>query len=44
MTEALTKLRDFSEKRLVLAAQRLYIIMREVKGWCKLSLFIQSFR
>ncbi|GJJ09682.1 hypothetical protein Clacol_003906 [Clathrus columnatus] len=36
MVEALTKLRDFAEKRTVPAAQRLFIILKEVKGWSKL--------
>lgn len=35
MTDAFVKIRDFAEKRIALASQRLYIIMKEVKGWAK---------
>ncbi|KAF8516179.1 anaphase-promoting complex, cyclosome, subunit 4-domain-containing protein [Hysterangium stoloniferum] len=37
MNDGLTKIRDFSEKRLALAAQRLYILLQEAKGWAMLS-------
>ncbi|KAF8591837.1 hypothetical protein K439DRAFT_607086 [Ramaria rubella] len=36
MTDAFVKLRDFAEKRLALASQRLHIILLEAKGWSKL--------
>lgn len=37
MTDTLVKLRDYAEKRLALAAQRLHIILLEAKGWAKLQ-------
>ncbi|CDO71553.1 hypothetical protein BN946_scf184911.g23 [Trametes cinnabarina] len=36
MTEALTKLRDFSEKRVAPACQRLRLLLQEVQGWAAL--------
>ncbi|TFK57285.1 hypothetical protein OE88DRAFT_1744863 [Heliocybe sulcata] len=36
VSESLTKLRDFSEKRLAPACQRLHLILEEVRGWSKL--------
>ncbi|THV04922.1 hypothetical protein K435DRAFT_835171 [Dendrothele bispora CBS 962.96] len=33
VTEALVKIRDYSEKRLAPACQRLYLVLAEVKGW-----------
>nr|GAT44205.1 DEAD-domain-containing protein [Mycena chlorophos] len=36
MTEALTKLRDYSEKRVVSACQRLHLVLEEVLGWALL--------
>ncbi|CAK5280536.1 unnamed protein product [Mycena citricolor] len=39
MTEALVKLRDFSEKRLAPALQRLHLVLEEVHGWSLLPRF-----
>ncbi|KAJ7786332.1 anaphase-promoting complex, cyclosome, subunit 4-domain-containing protein [Mycena metata] len=36
VTEALVKLRDFSEKRVAPACQRLHLILEEVLGWSQL--------
>ncbi|KAJ7071011.1 anaphase-promoting complex, cyclosome, subunit 4-domain-containing protein, partial [Mycena amicta] len=36
MTEALVKLRDFSEKRVAPACQRLHLVLEEVLGWSSL--------
>ncbi|KDQ63736.1 hypothetical protein JAAARDRAFT_203134 [Jaapia argillacea MUCL 33604] len=36
VVEALTKLRDYSEKRLAPACQRLHLILEEVQGWSRL--------
>jgi len=36
MTEALTRIRDFAEKRIALVAQRLHIILEDVLGWSRL--------
>ncbi|KIJ27172.1 hypothetical protein M422DRAFT_784993, partial [Sphaerobolus stellatus SS14] len=36
MTEALTTIRDYAEKRVALVAQRLYIILEDVLGWSRL--------
>ncbi|KAI0932220.1 hypothetical protein AcW1_000598 [Taiwanofungus camphoratus] len=37
VVEALTKLRDFAERRVVPACQRLHILLEEVQGWSQLS-------
>lgn len=37
MTEALVKLRDFSEKKVAPAYQRLHLVLEELQGWAKLS-------
>ena len=34
--EALVRIRDYSEKLLIPATQRLYILMTEVRGWSQL--------
>ncbi|KAJ3508934.1 hypothetical protein NLJ89_g5481 [Agrocybe chaxingu] len=39
VSEALVKLRDFSEKRLAPAMQRLHLVIEEVHGWAKLPHF-----
>ncbi|KAF8078603.1 anaphase-promoting complex, cyclosome, subunit 4-domain-containing protein [Lyophyllum atratum] len=39
MTEALAKLRDYSEKRVAPACQRLYLILEELQGWSQLPQF-----
>ena len=39
MTDALVKLRDYAEKRIALASQRLHIILTEAKGWAKLHVY-----
>jgi anaphase-promoting complex subunit 4 len=36
VTEAIVKLRDFSEKRVAPACQRLHLILEEVLGWSQL--------
>ncbi|RDB29551.1 Anaphase-promoting complex subunit 4 [Hypsizygus marmoreus] len=36
MTEALVKLRDFSEKRIIPACQRLHLVLEELQGWSQL--------
>lgn len=36
MTEALIKLRDFSEKRVAPACQRIVLVLQEVLGWAQL--------
>jgi anaphase-promoting complex subunit 4 len=36
MTEALVKLRDFSEKKVAPAYQRLHLVLEELQGWAKL--------
>ncbi|KAI0094909.1 anaphase-promoting complex, cyclosome, subunit 4-domain-containing protein [Irpex rosettiformis] len=36
MTEALTKLRDYSSRRLAPASQRLHVVLQEVYGWSQL--------
>lgn len=36
MSDALIKLRDYSEKRLVPACQRLHIVLEELQGWQKM--------
>ncbi|KAF9015181.1 anaphase-promoting complex, cyclosome, subunit 4-domain-containing protein [Cyathus striatus] len=36
MTEALTKLRDYSEKRVSPACQRLHLVLEELRGWALL--------
>jgi anaphase-promoting complex subunit 4 len=36
MTEALVKLRDFSEKRVGPACQRLLLVLHEILGWAHL--------
>jgi len=36
VTDALMKLRDFSEKRVAPACQRLLVILHEVLGWAQL--------
>lgn len=36
VTEAIVKLRDFSEKRVAPACQRLHLILEEVMGWSQL--------
>jgi len=33
MTEALGKLRDYAEKQLAPALQRLHLILEEIQGW-----------
>ncbi|KAF9044704.1 hypothetical protein BDZ89DRAFT_1155514 [Hymenopellis radicata] len=33
MTEALIKLRDFSEKRIAPACQRIHLVLEEIQGW-----------
>ncbi|KAJ6509555.1 anaphase-promoting complex, cyclosome, subunit 4-domain-containing protein, partial [Mycena vitilis] len=37
VTEAIVKLRDFSEKRVAPACQRLHLVLEEVLGWSQLS-------
>ncbi|KAG6911951.1 hypothetical protein DXG01_000199 [Tephrocybe rancida] len=37
MTEALIKLRDYSEKRIAPACQRLHLVLEELQGWAQLS-------
>ncbi|KAG6813275.1 hypothetical protein H0H92_012689 [Tricholoma furcatifolium] len=39
MTEALIKLRDYSEKRIAPACQRLHLVLAEIQGWAQLSEF-----
>ncbi|KAF8626535.1 hypothetical protein AX15_004838 [Amanita polypyramis BW_CC] len=39
MTETLTKLRDFSEKRIAPACQRLHLALEELHGWSQLHQF-----
>ncbi|KZT30397.1 hypothetical protein NEOLEDRAFT_1185228 [Neolentinus lepideus HHB14362 ss-1] len=41
--DSLTKLRDFSEKRLAPACQRLHLILEEVRGWSKLPRYYGLF-
>jgi anaphase-promoting complex subunit 4 len=36
MTDALVKLRDFAEKRVAPACQRLLLTLHEVLGWAQL--------
>lgn len=36
VSEALVKLRDYSEKRLTPACQRLHLLLEEVMGWSQL--------
>jgi len=36
VTEALIKLRDFAEKRIAPALQRLHVVLEEVQGWSRL--------
>ena len=36
LTEALVQLRDFSEKRLAPACQRLHLVLEELQGWSHL--------
>ena len=36
MVEALIKLRDYSEKRVAPACQRLHIVLEEIHGWSQL--------
>ncbi|KAG6902868.1 hypothetical protein C0995_010037 [Termitomyces sp. Mi166 len=36
MTEALVKLRDYSEKRIAPACQRLHLVLEEIQGWAQL--------
>lgn len=36
MTETLTKLRDFSEKRIAPACQRLHLVLEELHGWSQM--------
>lgn len=36
MTEALVKLRDYSEKRVAPACQRLHLVLEELRGWSQL--------
>ncbi|KAJ4484101.1 anaphase-promoting complex, cyclosome, subunit 4-domain-containing protein [Lentinula lateritia] len=43
VTEALVKLRDYSEKRLVPACQRLHLVLGEVRGWASLPTLYSSF-
>ncbi|KAF7306941.1 DEAD-domain-containing protein [Mycena indigotica] len=42
MTEALTKLRDYSEKRVAPACQRLHLVLEEALGWSMLAIFIAT--
>ncbi|GLB36171.1 putative DEAD-domain-containing protein [Lyophyllum shimeji] len=39
MTEALVKLRDYSEKRIAPACQRLHLVLEEIQGWAQLPRF-----
>ncbi|KAG5652103.1 hypothetical protein H0H81_006323, partial [Sphagnurus paluster] len=39
MTEALVKLRDYSEKRIAPACQRLHLVLEELQGWSQLPQF-----
>ncbi|KAK7058948.1 hypothetical protein VNI00_001572 [Paramarasmius palmivorus] len=41
--EALIKLRDYSERRLAPACQRLHVVLEEVKGWSCLPMLFPSF-
>lgn len=41
MIETLTKLRDFSEKRVAPACQRLHLVLEELHGWSQLLQFNQ---
>ncbi|KAF9069043.1 anaphase-promoting complex, cyclosome, subunit 4-domain-containing protein [Rhodocollybia butyracea] len=43
VTEALVKLRDYSEKRLVPACQRLHLVLGEVRGWSMLPTLYSAF-
>ncbi len=36
VVDSLMKLRDFSEKRLAPACQRIHLVLEEVQGWSKL--------
>ncbi|KAJ8522524.1 hypothetical protein ONZ45_g896 [Pleurotus djamor] len=40
VTEALIKIRDFAEKRITPALQRLHLILEEVKGWSLLPQYV----
>ncbi|KAF9270239.1 hypothetical protein L218DRAFT_22909 [Marasmius fiardii PR-910] len=44
VTEALVKLRDYSEKRFSPACQYLYVVLEEVSGWSKLPTLFPSFQ
>ncbi|KAG7099237.1 hypothetical protein E1B28_001101 [Marasmius oreades] len=44
VTEALVKIRDYSEKRLSPACQYLYVVLEEVSGWSKLPTLFSSFQ
>ncbi|KAG2023470.1 hypothetical protein CC2G_001122 [Coprinopsis cinerea AmutBmut pab1-1] len=39
MSDALTKLRDYSEKRLAPALQRVHLVLEELQGWATMSRF-----
>ncbi|KAK2461900.1 hypothetical protein APHAL10511_006363 [Amanita phalloides] len=39
MTETLSKLRDFSEKRIAPACQRLHLVLEELHGWSQIQHF-----
>ncbi|KIK71029.1 hypothetical protein GYMLUDRAFT_150173 [Collybiopsis luxurians FD-317 M1] len=43
VTEALVKLRDYSEKRLVPACQRLHLLLGEVRGWASIPTIYAAF-
>ncbi|KAF5390354.1 hypothetical protein D9757_002903 [Collybiopsis confluens] len=43
ITIALVNLRDYSEKRLVPACQRLYLVLEEVRGWASLPTIYAAF-
>ncbi|KAJ3750355.1 anaphase-promoting complex, cyclosome, subunit 4-domain-containing protein [Lentinula detonsa] len=43
VTEALVKLRDYSEKRLVPACQRLHLVLGEIQGWASLPTLYTAF-
>ncbi|KAI0695596.1 anaphase-promoting complex, cyclosome, subunit 4-domain-containing protein [Cytidiella melzeri] len=42
VTEALTRLRDYSSRRLAPACQRLHIVLQEVYGWSRLPQYSSS--
>ncbi|KAL0951164.1 hypothetical protein HGRIS_007895 [Hohenbuehelia grisea] len=39
VTDALSKLRDYAEKRIALACQRMHLVMEEIKGWSRIPEF-----